>query len=84
MPIHPHSPKQPMSITSESLNGPDVLLDARRRSEVAAPLMPEFAIVSTMVLIAAPIVLVGGAMLMAIALKVGRNHATSPAKPEVD
>lgn len=50
--------------------GPDVLLDARGRSRVAPPLMPEFAIVSTMVLIAAPIALVGSAMLMALALKV--------------
>lgn len=33
------------------------------------PLMPEFALVSTLVLIAAPVVLVGGAMLMALARK---------------
>ena len=35
------------------------VLDAAERPKVAAPLLPEFAIVSTLVLIAAPIVLVG-------------------------
>ena len=44
----------------------DVLLDAPERPRVAAPLMPELAIVSTMMLIAAPIVLVGATALLAL------------------
>ena len=44
----------------------DVLLDAPERPKVAVPLMPELAIVSTMVLIAAPIVLVGATALLAL------------------
>jgi hypothetical protein len=79
MPINMDSPTPRKAVPSEEPHGPDVLLDARRRSRVALPLMPEFAIVSTMALIAAPIVLVGGAMLMAIALKVRRT----PPTPEV-
>ena len=43
-----------------------VLLDARERPPVAVPLMPEFAVVSTLVLVAAPIVLVGAAALAAL------------------
>ena len=55
-----------MPMTSPRPAVPDALLDARERPRVAAPLMPELAIVSTLVLIAAPIVLVGATALAAL------------------
>ncbi len=48
----------------------NVLLDAPERPRVAVPLLPELAVVSTFVLIAAPIVLVGATAIMALTLRV--------------
>ena len=45
---------------------PDVRLDAGERPKVAVPLMPEFAMISTFVLTAAPIVLVGATAIAAL------------------
>jgi hypothetical protein len=42
------------------------VLDADERPKVAVPLAPEFAVVSTLVLIAAPIVLVGVTVVRAV------------------
>ena len=49
---------------------PNVLLDAPERPRVAVPLLPELAVVSTLVLIAAPIVVVGATAIMALTLRV--------------
>lgn len=54
------------AMKADSYTGVDVLLDAASPRRVAAPLLPEFAIVSTLVLIAAPIVLVGATAAMAL------------------
>jgi len=51
----------------------NVLLDAPERPRVAVPLLPELAVVSTVVLIAAPIVLVGATAIMALTLRVRGN-----------
>ena len=52
----------------------DWVLDAAERPKVAVPLMPEFAIVSTLVLIAAPIVLVGFTAVRALLKSKDRAH----------
>jgi hypothetical protein len=49
---------------------PNVLLDAPERPGVSVPLLPELAVVSTLVLIAAPIVVVGATAVMALSKKV--------------
>lgn len=50
------------------------VLDAAERPRVAVPLMPEFAIVSTLVLIAAPIVLVGATLIRALTTRQKSLH----------
>ena len=55
-----------MPMTSPPPVVPDAWLDAREGPRVAVPLMPELAIISTLALIAAPIVLVGATALAAL------------------
>ena len=58
------------------------VLDAAERPKVAVPLMPEFAIVSTLVLIAAPIVLVGFTAVRALLKSKDRARAERAGQPD--
>ncbi len=68
-------------MSPESSTTHDVLASGRdrprRRRGTVPPLMPEFAIVSTLVLVAAPVVVVGGAVWMAIKKRVSRSSRTA-------
>ena len=64
-------------MTSQDQRRPDAPLDARENRKVAFPLMPEFAIVSTLALIAAPIVVVGAAAMAALAKRLKESSSPS-------